>query len=69
MTPPAKDHITWSIIGRVTIGALVAWAAWEFREMRTAVYAGQTKTAVLENKVENIDSRVKVIEAKLNKEK
>lgn len=68
MTPPARDHITWSIIGRVTIGALVAWAAYEFREMRTAVYKGQTSIAVIENKVENLDNRVKYIESRLHKE-
>lgn len=68
MTPPARDHITWSIIGRATIGALIAWAAYEFREMRSAVYNGQTKSAVLETRVEGLDTRVKRIEAKLYKE-
>jgi len=71
MTPRSQDNLnlTWNIVGKSTLAALAAWAAWEFREMRVAVYSGQTATAVLENKVENIDNRVNVIEAKLLKEK
>ena len=40
-----------------------------FKDLESAVYKGQTSIAVLENKVENIDTRVKIIEAKLYKEK
>ena len=70
MTPPkpSEHGITWNVVGKATIAAMVAWAAYEFREMRTAVYNGQTKTAVLETRVDNVEGRVKRIEARIFKE-
>lgn len=76
MPPPIKDNLTWSNIGRAAIGALMAWAAWEFREMRVAVYAGQTETAVLKTEVvgikktqEEMKEEIRSINARLEKEK
>jgi hypothetical protein len=59
--------VTWEWIAKGLLGAVLGWAAYEVREMRTAVYAGQTRSAVLEQKVETIDTRVKHLEAKVFK--
>lgn len=78
MTPRAQDNLnlTWNIVGKSAIAALIAWAAYEFREMRVAVYTGQTEQAVMRNRMSTVEKdvaetkeAVKVIEAKLLKEK
>lgn len=81
MTPPAKDPPAWfSKVLLSCVGALMAlmfgWAARGYEKQATAmenlkdaVNAGKTDTAVLKNEVENVKSRVLIIEAKLSKEK
>lgn len=72
VNPPHSDHgpVTWGLIGKVTLGAIISWAAWEFRGMRDAVYHGQERIGVIEAKVENhekaideVKSQVKRLEA------
>ena len=67
--------ITWGLLGKVTLAALVSWAAYEFRGMREAVYNTQTHLAVIESKLEahakdmdRTNKRVDKIEAKLFEE-
>lgn len=78
MTPqkPANGdefgHITWGTVGKAVISLLVAWAAWEFRQMREAVYTTSTRIAVVESRVHTLekdadrtDKRVSTLEAKI----
>lgn len=90
MTPPKLDHPGWNAVAKVAlsiIGAMlvivVGWAARAaerqseaLEELKKAVYSGQKDDAVLEKRVETVESglaetkdRVRVIESKLMKEK
>jgi len=71
-TNPDNANFTWSALGKAVLGLLVAWAAYEFRQMREAIYDGGKKTVVLETKVdfierdhENTKKRVSELESKL----
>ena len=77
MVPPGRarteEHqITWGAIGKTVLGFLIAWAAWEFRQMREAVYTSGTKIAVVEAKVntlegvsEKYEKRIENLESRL----
>ncbi len=92
MTPPgstpsrrANDHnlITWGIVAKIAIaiiGTLLTFAinrfATAFEELKTVVYATQKDSAVIDNRVTNVEhgltetkDRVTVLESKLMKEK
>jgi len=71
MVPPthndrrAKDKVslTWDVIGKASISIVIAWAAYEFRELRNVVYLSQTRSAVLENRMVNVESQVVEVKA------
>lgn len=79
----AEEYPGWSAVAKVAIGIVGAlltlvgtWVARAsesqakaFKDLEAAVYNGQTKAAVLEVKVDNIDTRVRIIESRLHKEK
>jgi len=84
MVPPthndrrAKDKVslTWDVIGKASISIVIAWAAYEFRELRNVVYSSQMRSAVIENRVSNVENaigevktHIEGIEARLRSDK
>ena len=60
-------YINWNTIGRAVVGLLIAWAAWEFRQMREAIYSVTAKNNVLETRVGYVEQKQQKHEDRIEK--